>query len=104
MPTPWTPTTTQYRANVAAFVAQLASRGARPFLLVSSKPFTGGEASDWWRQVAQSSDIVLEVYFSGPSLWKQGATLANRRLRTTIRQRVESLLPVRHRSAVRRAF
>ncbi len=94
VPVPWTPTTTAYRANVLAFVNQLAARGARPFLLVSSAPFTGGEASDWWRQVAQSSDIVLEVYFNGPSIWKQGATLGNRRLRTTIRQRIESLLAI----------
>jgi hypothetical protein len=94
VPVPWTPTTTAYRANVLAFVNQLASRGARPFLLVSSTPFTGGEASDWWRQVARSSDIVLEVYFNGPSLAKQGPTLASRRLRTTIRQRVESLIAI----------
>jgi hypothetical protein len=94
VPVPWTPTTTAYRANVLAFVNELAVRGARPFLLVSSEPFTGGEASDWWRQVAQSSDIVLEVYFNGPSLGKQGATLGNRRLRTTIRRRVESLISI----------
>jgi hypothetical protein len=94
VPVPWTPTTTAYRANVLTFVGQLAARGARPFLLVSSMPFTGGEASDWWRQLAQSSDIVLEVYFNGPSVWKQGPTLGNRRLRTTIRQRIESLVAI----------
>jgi hypothetical protein len=94
VPVPWTPTTTAYRANVLTFVNQLASRGARPFLLVSSTPFTGGEASDWWRQVAQSADIVLEVYFNGPSVWKQGPTLGNRRLRTVIRQRIESLVAI----------
>jgi hypothetical protein len=94
VPVPWTPTTTAYRANVLAFVGELAARGARPFLLVSSTPFTGGEASDWWRQLAQSSDIVLEVYFNGPSVWKQGPTLGNRRLRTTIRQRIETLVAI----------
>lgn len=94
VPVPWTPTTAQYRANVLAFVDELAARGARPFLLVSSAPFTGGEASDWWREVAQSADVVLEVYFSGPSLAKQGAQLASRRLRTTIRRWVESLIAI----------
>ena len=94
LPTPWSDTNTAYRADVLAYVRELASRGARPFLLVSSEPFTDAEAADWWRQVAQSSDIVLEVYFSGAKLWKQGAVLGNRRLRTTMRQRVEALLAI----------
>src|SRR4051812_37681650 len=36
LPTPWTPTTAQYRANVLAFLSRLAERGARPFLLLSN--------------------------------------------------------------------
>ena len=40
LPTPWTPTTAQYRANVLAFLQRLAERGARPFLLLSNRPYT----------------------------------------------------------------
>ena len=94
LPVPLSDTAARYRANVLAYVRRLAERGARPFLLVSSRPFTGGEAADWWRQVAQSADIVLEVYFSGRSVWSQGPILGNRRLRTTLRTRVEDLLRI----------
>ena len=39
-----------YRANVLAFVRALAARGARPFLLINSDPYTGSdEAAAWWR-------------------------------------------------------
>ena len=92
--TPWSETNARYRANVLAFARRLAARGARPFLLVSSAPFTGGEAAGWWRQVAQVSDVVLEVYFSGRSVHAQGPNLGNRRLRTTLRTRARSLLAV----------
>ena len=67
LPTPWTPTTAQYRANVLAFLQRLAERGARPFLLLSNRPYTHDEAADdWWRQAAKVADLVPEVYFSGP--------------------------------------
>jgi hypothetical protein len=52
LPTPWSDWNAQYRANVLAFVKTLAARGARPFLLVNSKPYMGGEAAAWWQQVA----------------------------------------------------
>ena len=45
LPTPWTPTTAQYRANVLAFLQRLAERGARPFLLLSNRPYTHDQAS-----------------------------------------------------------
>jgi hypothetical protein len=91
-PTPWTPTIAQYRANVLAFVQRLAERGARPVLLVANNPFTGEKsADDWWRQVAEVSDVVLEVYFSGPSLAKQGAAAASKRMRATMRSRVGAM-------------
>jgi hypothetical protein len=91
-PTPWTPTIQQYRANVLTFVQRLAERGARPVLLVANSPFTGEPtADDWWRQVAQVSDLVLEVYLSGPSLAKQGPEAASRRLRSTLRTRISTL-------------
>jgi hypothetical protein len=82
VPTPWTPTTAQYRANVLVFLQRLAERGARPFLLLSNRPYTHDQASDdWWREVATIADIVPEVYFSGPSVSKQGPVAGSRRQR-----------------------
>ena len=92
VPTPWTPTTAQYRANVVAFLKALVARGARPFLLLSSRPYTGGEAADWWRQAAQYADLVPEVYFNAPRISKAGPIAGNRRLRVTLRQRVHDFL------------
>jgi hypothetical protein len=95
LPTPWTPTTAQYRANVLAFLTRLAERGARPFLLLSSRPYTHDDDADaWWRSVAQVSDIVPEVYFSGPSVSKQGAVAGSVRLRNTMRTRMEDLIQI----------
>jgi hypothetical protein len=86
--TPWSTTNAQYRANVLLYLRTLAARGARPFLLISSKPYTAGEAGDWWRQVAEVADLVPEVYFPAPSLHKQGAIVASRRLRVAFRNAV----------------
>jgi hypothetical protein len=95
LPTPWTPTTAQYRANVLALVQRLAERGARPFLLLPRRPYVHDEAADeWWRQAAQVADLVPEVYFSGPSVSKQGAVLGSRRLRGTMRTRLEDLIQI----------
>jgi hypothetical protein len=95
LPTPWTPTTAQYRANVLAFLQRLAERGARPFLLLSNRPYTHDEAADdWWREVAKVADLVPEVYFSGPSVSNQGAVAGSRRLRATMRTRMEDLIQI----------
>jgi hypothetical protein len=95
LPTPWTPTTQQYRANVLAYLQRLADRGARPFLLLSSRPYTHDEdADDWWRQVAQVADLVPEVYFSGPAISKLGPVAGSRRLRATMRTRLEDLIQI----------
>jgi hypothetical protein len=83
--TPWTTTNAQYRANVLELMRQLAGRGARPFLLVSSSPYTGGEAADWWRQAAQAGDIVPEIYFNAPTIVRQGVVLGSRRMRVAMR-------------------
>jgi hypothetical protein len=94
-PTPWTPTIERYRGNVLAYVQRLAERGARPALLIANRPFTGDPAADdWWRAIAQSADIVLEVYFGGPSLSKQGPERASLRLRSTLRARVTDLTAI----------
>ncbi len=83
--TPWTATNAQYRANVLELMRQLAGRGAHPFLLVNSAPYTGGEAADWWRQAAQAGDLVPEVYFNAPAVARQGVIPGSRRMRVTFR-------------------
>jgi hypothetical protein len=94
-PTPWTATTTQYRANVLAYLQRLAERGARPFLLLSNRPYTHDPvADDWWRNVAQVADIVPEVYFAGPRISKLGPTGGSLRLRSTLRQRMQDLIEI----------
>ncbi len=92
LPTPLTPTSARYRSNVLTFVQQLSARGARPFVLVSSRPYVGGDAADWWRTLAGSSDLVLEVYFSAPRLHKLGASLGSRKLRNQFRSRLQELI------------
>jgi hypothetical protein len=83
--TPWSPSNAQYRANVLIFLRALAARGAKPVLLVSSQPYTGGEAADWWRQVAQVASIVREVYFPAPKIYKLGVVQASRAIRQMFR-------------------
>jgi hypothetical protein len=84
--TPWSPTNAQYRANVLLFLQTLRARGAQPWLLVNSAPYTApGPALDWWRQVADVGGIVREVYFPAPLIYKQGPILGNRTLRTSFR-------------------
>ena len=61
--TPWSDTNAQYRQNVLTYLQTLAARGARPFLLINSAPYTGGEAAAWWQQVAAVADIVREGLF-----------------------------------------
>ena len=94
-PTPWTATTTQYRADVLAYLQRLADRGARPFVLLSNRPYTRDEsADDWWRSVADVADIVPEIYFSGPVISRLDAVDGSRRLRTTMRSRLEDLIQI----------
>jgi hypothetical protein len=85
LPTPWSPTNAQYRANVLTFLRDLHDLGAQPWLLVNSPPSTAGDAGDWWRAVAQVAGIVREVYFPAPLIYKQGPVLGSRTLRTSFR-------------------
>ena len=94
LPTPLTPTADRYRANVLRFVTRLAERGARPALLVSSEPFTGGDAAAWWRSVAAVSDLVLENYANANLIWREGPVDGSRRLRERHRASVSKLLAV----------
>jgi hypothetical protein len=92
--TPWSPTNAQYRQNVLLFLRTLAARGAKPVLLVSSVPYTGGEAADWWRQVASVAQIVREVYFPAPKIYKLGVINANRTIRQMFRQGAEDFISI----------
>jgi hypothetical protein len=94
LPTPWAPSNAQYRANVLLYLRTLASRGAHPVLLVSSTPYTFGEAADWWRAVAQVADIVREVYFPAPQIREQGATGGSRAMRVLFRRAVDAFVPM----------
>jgi hypothetical protein len=93
-PTPWVRGTARYRADVLAYLRELRARGARPMLLVSSSPYTDGDAGDWWRQVAQVSDIVREVYFGAPRIYEQGPILGNRSIRAAYRGAVDELTSI----------
>ena len=89
--TPWSATNTQYRADVLAYLTRLAQRGALPYLLISKRPYTDGDAGAWWVQASKVASIVPEVYFNGPQLAKQGPILASRRLRVAFRKAITSL-------------
>ena len=92
--TPWSPTNAQYRQNVLLFLRTLAARGARPALLVSSTPYTGGEAADWWRSVAQVATLVREVYFPAPNIYKLGPIQGSRTLRQMFRNAAEDFISI----------
>ena len=92
--TPWSVSNAQYRANVLIFLRALAARGAKPVLLVSSTPYTGGEAGDWWRQVAQVASIVREVYFPAPKIYKLGIVQGSRTIRQMFRGGAQDFVSV----------
>ena len=90
--TPWTPTNDRYRANVLEVLQGIAARGGHPLLLLSARPYTGGDALAWWQQVGQVAHIVREVYFPAPPLVRTGAVLASRTMRQKFRQGLAPLL------------
>lgn len=92
--TPWSQTNATYRQNVLVYLQTLAGRGARPFLLVHSTPYTDGAAGDWWRRVAQVSDLVREVYFPAPAIWRQGPVVGSRFIRVAFRQAVSDFTSI----------
>jgi hypothetical protein len=83
--TPWTATNSRYRQNILDLLRALNGMGARPFLLVNSFPYTGGDAADWWRQAAQVADLVPEVYFNAPAVMRKGVILGSRQMRVALR-------------------
>lgn len=94
LPMPLTPTAERYRENVLRFVSRLSERGARPALLISGDPFTGGGAGAWWKAMGQVSDLVLEKYANANLIWRDGAVDGSRRLRERYRQSVARLLAI----------
>jgi hypothetical protein len=87
-PTPWSETNAQYRANVLALLQGLAAHGARPALLIANPPYTGGEAAEWWRQVAKVAILIRQVYFTAPNakgLHALGPVGASRAMRKGLR-------------------
>ena len=94
-PTPWTASTAQYRANVLAFLQDLAAQGAHPVLLINKSPFAGSsDAIAWWHSVAQVADIVREVYLPATKVWPLGPILGNRLLRESYRDAVTALTSI----------
>jgi hypothetical protein len=92
IPTPWSAPTAQYRANVLAFLQDLAAKGAHPVLLINKSPFAGSsDAVTWWREVAKVSDIVREVYLPATQIWPLGPILGNRILRQSYRNAVTAI-------------
>ena len=92
IPTPWSALTAQYRANVLAFLQDLAAKGAHPVLLINKSPFAGSsDAVTWWREVAKVSDIVREVYLPATQIWPLGPILGNRLLRQSYRNAVTAI-------------
>ena len=87
-PTPWTPTTAQYRANTLALVRRLAERGAKPFVTIANPPYTGGEAAQWWRDLASVAILIRQVFFTSPNvpqLHALGPVRASRSMRSGMR-------------------
>jgi hypothetical protein len=82
--TPWSATNRQYRTNVLTLLSSVARRGARPFLLVSHRPATVGEAGRWWREAAAVSTFVREMYVPAPQIAKWGFALGDFYLRRTM--------------------
>ena len=47
---------------------RLAERGAKVFLTIANPPNMGGEAAQWWRDVASVAVLVRQVYFTSPNV------------------------------------
>ena len=92
--TPWTPNNAAYRHNVIVFIKTLRELGARPMLLLSSRPYTQGAAGQWWREAAHYADLVQEVYFTGRLIHKLGPVAGSRALRSRFREAVRTFTDI----------
>ena len=86
LPTPWSPTNAQYRANVLALMQGLTAHGAHPVLFVNGNPSLAGDAAAWWQQVGQAGSIAYEAYFDARNISALGSLLGNRRVRLGMRR------------------
>ena len=87
-PTPWTTTTAQYRANTLALVRRLKQRGAFTAVTIANPPYTGGEAAQWWRDLAAEALLIRQVFFTAPNvpqLHALGPVRASRSMRRGMR-------------------
>ncbi len=90
-PTPWTATTTQYRANVLLLLQALDALGATTAITIANPPYTGGDAADWWREAAKASILVRQVFFTAPGpkgLYALGPQRGSRAMRQGMRSLV----------------
>jgi hypothetical protein len=95
LPTPWAPTTAQYRANVLAFLQELAAKGAHPVILINKSPYAGSsDAVAWWRSISKVADIIREVYIPATNVWPLGPILGNRFLRQSYRNAIADLTSI----------
>ena len=79
----WSPSNALYRGNVLLYMRTLAARGARPALMISTSPYTGGEAVEWWREAARYGDLIREVYFKAPNVRRSARSAATGTCATT---------------------
>jgi hypothetical protein len=92
--TPWTSNNAAYRRNVVIFVKTLRELGARPMILISSKPYTQAEAGLWWREAAHYANLVQEVYFTGKLIHRQGPVAGSRTMRRRFREAVRTFTDI----------
>jgi hypothetical protein len=92
--TPWTANNAAYRHNVIVFAKTLRELGARPMILISSRPYTQGDAGNWWREAAHYADLVQEVYFSGKLIHRQGPVAGSRTLRRRFREAIQTFTDI----------
>ncbi len=99
-PTPWSPTTLQYRQNVTIVMRTLAGRGAVPVLLVPGPargpgaPNVSGDAIGWWNEIASHGLIVRQLYFNAQYISKRGPIVGSRLRRIAMRQGISALTAI----------
>jgi hypothetical protein len=96
-PTPWTPTTAQYRENVLLLVRQLKERGATVGVTIANPPYTGGDAAQWWRDLARDAILIRQVYFTAPNvpqLHRMGPVKSSRIMRSGMRALVRKFTDI----------
>ena len=105
-PTPWTTTTAQYRANTLLLVRQLKARGAFRRCHDREPAYTGGEAAQWWRDLAADALLIRQVYFTSPNvpqLHALGPVRASRSMRSGMRALVRKFTEIGSRRAASRS-